>query len=81
MENQNNNTEKEQVAVVICKEDTVTIPRSEYDMLRKKETLLDLVASTAPKYSWETDDLVKIIRNALSSGKADAPENEEETDA
>lgn len=64
-----------------CTCETVTIPRSEYDMLRKKETLLDLVASTAPKYSWETADLVKIIRNALGGEKAGASENEEEADA
>ena len=77
MDNQNN--ADEMVAVIICKDDTVAIPRDTYNEMHSKAVLLDVIMASVDKESWVLKDVVKTVHALLfpdsygeSAGDSDA---------
>lgn len=53
------------VTDVMSADDSVTIPREEYDLLKRRSTLLDVVFDCNGNESWKLADVVKSVHRIL----------------
>lgn len=66
---------------IIEEKGTVTIPRYEYDVLKRRSTVLDFILDCYGKKSWELADMVAAARRILFGGSDEATVEEGDDNA